>query len=271
MSLKENLKQIPPVLIAFRALKILYKKRNFDQIVIHRRDYTKLPASVVIPLFSRHLRNQLGPSDDLTIVLVHNYPKPPIMEQSLHYVGIHDFVVLTPPKAPQGWHHGQKIQVIHEYLQSGKCKTPYVLYCDSDDAILQKDPRLAIDLLKKENCDLLFSETAYPAGYECMPDVQEWADQNAAESGSQPLYINSGVYIGKTEFMKEVFADAVQYVTDDALPITEHRRLQAENRLQEVLTEYPKRCASCQEIFRYLHPKYYPRMKIDYKEQLALR
>jgi len=37
------------------------------------------------------------------------------------------------------------------------------------------------------------------------------------------------------------------------------------------LPNYPEQCDSDQHILRYLHPSFYPRMKIDYSLRLAVR
>jgi hypothetical protein len=65
------------------------------------------------------------------------------MEKSLRYVGIENFTVLRPPiNGP--WVHTVKISAVSSYLKSGACKTEYLLFCDSDDAVLRDDPKKAI-------------------------------------------------------------------------------------------------------------------------------
>ena len=71
------------------------------------------------------------------------------------------------PQVKGLWRHTIKLEMIYNYLKSGACKTDYVLYCDSDDAILRDDPGKAIRYLEEENCDLLISSTKFTGrGYE---------------------------------------------------------------------------------------------------------
>ena len=97
------------------------------------------------------------------------------------------------PKLNRPWYNAVKLETILNYLKSGSCKTEYIMFCDSDDAILRNDPKKAIQFLQEENCDLLFSRTKCKVGYECMPQVKAWADQIAQEQGAPGWYLNSGV------------------------------------------------------------------------------
>ena len=202
--------------------------------------------------------------------MVHDYENPPIMEQSLVYTGIKNYVALKP-KLNRPWYHSIKLVTILNYLNSGACKTEYILFADSDDAVLRDDPRKAIQYLEEENCDLLFSNTKFRGGYECMPEVKDWAGQVAKEKGALGLYLNSGVYIGRTAFFREVVEAAAAYVTDDDLSREEYGRRRRDGTLGERLPEFPKACGSDQAIFRFLHQRFYPRLKVDYLGRLALR
>ncbi len=61
------------------------------------------------------------------------------------------------------------------------------------------------------------------------------------------------------------------YVTETDLPGSEYKRLKDSGTVGEHLPEFPKGCGCDQTILRYLHPQFYPRMKIDYQGRLALR
>jgi hypothetical protein len=206
----------------------------------------------------------------MIIVLVHNRETEPIMERSLRYVGVDNFVVLRP-NGNRPWRNTVKLTMLKEYLDSGACKTKYLLLCDSDDAVLSDDPGKAIDYLEDQRCDLLFSSTKYTGGYVCMPHIKEWADQKARESGSAPTYINAGVFVGKTAFLRQVLEVANSYVTEHDLSRTDYRRLRREGSLNRRLPEFPRGIGCDQVILRYLHPRFYPQMKVDYAGQLALR
>ena len=207
---------------------------------------------------------------ELTILLIHNYPKEPILEKSLRYVGIKNYIVKTP-KFDGPWFNALKLIELKKFLYSSECKTKYLLFCDSDDVILRDDPMKTILFLKEEKCELLLSNTNWPGAYELMPEVKKWADQNALQHGRSPCYINSGVYIGKTDFLREVVTVAMEYITDNNLSREEYWDLCDFGTHSERLPDFPKGVGSDQVILRYLHPQFYPRMKIDYKDKLAVR
>lgn len=104
-----------------------------------------------------------------------------------------------------------------------------------------------------------------------MPRVKAWADQIARENGYKNLYINAGVWIGRTAFMRQVFKAALTYITKQDLSREEYKHLRSEGTLCKKLPRFPKGVGSDQVILRYLHPRFYPRMKIDYAGKLALR
>lgn len=87
-----------------------------------------------------------------------------IMELSLRYVGITDYHVLKL-KASEPWRQTKKISIVLNDLKSAGCKTDYILYCDSNDAVLRGNPAKAIRDLEEENCDLLFSRTKSKDNY----------------------------------------------------------------------------------------------------------
>jgi hypothetical protein len=249
----------------------LWKMSEWDELVIHRRNLTKLPHTIAVPLWCRKVKRKLSCPEELTIVLIHNYEKEPIMVKSLHYSGIHNFIVLKPKIDKKPWHNSVKIPTLVEYLKSGLCKTPYLLFCDSDDAVLRDDPGKAIQYLHEEDCDLLLANTDYRGGYKYMPQIKALADKIAQDNGYSDLYINTGVYIGRTKFIQQVFEKAMEYVTKNDLSREEYRSRRRDGTLCARLPEFPKGIGCDQVIIRFLHPQFYPKMKIDYAGKLALR
>jgi hypothetical protein len=164
-----------------------------------------------------------------------------------------------------------KLLELKKYLDSGACKTKYVLYVDSDDAVLRGDPAKAIRYLKEVNCDFLLADTGWESGYECMPDVKIWADQRAREHGRSHAYINAGVFIAESQFLSEVVDASMKYISDDDFPSEEYWRILDEGNLCEHLPEFPKGVGCDQEILRYMNPRFYPRMQVDYAARLSIR
>lgn len=246
------------------------KQRSGEFLACHKKRLTTLPASLILPLLCGHVKGRLKCPSHLTILLIHNYNYMPIAERSLRYVGINNFKVLKVAFNGQ-WRNTLKLLELKKFLDSGDCKTEYLIFFDSNDVVLRDDPKKAIEYLQGEDCDLLFSNTEFAGGYECMPGVREWTDQIAREKGYGKRYINSGVYIGKTSFLREVISAATAYVTDHDLTPEEYKNLRRKGVLSENLPSFPYGVGSDQVIFRYLHPKFYPKMKLDYEGKLALR
>jgi len=189
----KNFKKVKGLLWACR------KGRTGDQLVIHSQKLIEIPPDHIIHLLCRHVKGKLSCPPELTILLIHNHDYEPLMEKSLRYAGIENFIVLRPPISGP-WVHTVKINAIVNYLKSGACKTEYLLYCDSNDAILKDDPKKAIRYLEEENCELLFSKTRSKKVYDYLPQVKIWTDQVAKEYGSPVWYINAGVFVGQTFF-----------------------------------------------------------------------
>jgi hypothetical protein len=246
------------------------RTRRSEAIILHNGRFKAIPPKVLIPLFCRSRRGALSKPQNLTILLVHNRPTKTLMEQSLDYLGISDYSVLRASTVR--WRHSIKISMILDYLLSGKCQTEYVLFCDSDDALMRDDPQRATDLFQNADCDMLVSSTTY-ARYRLMPDVRDWtvsiAPEDLRKKRRPHIHLNTGVYIARTAFLKEYLKAAMQYVTEGDLGQELHGMTDAE--VLARLPEFPRGIGSDQTIMRYLFPRFHPRMKIDYESRLAFR
>jgi hypothetical protein len=262
-----------PRLAAREAIKLFraYSERDrWNHLVIHRPQYVTTPAALAVPVICGPVKGQLRSPPEMTLVLVHNYDRETVMEKCLRYVGIDDFVVLRPQNS-EAWRHSAKITTILDYIRSGACKTEFIFYCDSNDAFLRDDPAKAIAYLHQSDCDLLFSTVPYSHGYECMPATKAWANDNACKHGYSNLYINAGVFVGRTAHIQEVFQEATRYITPNDLSAEEYMRFIDDGTLCSRLPDYPKGVGTDQVILRFLHPEFYPLMKCDYAGRLALR
>jgi hypothetical protein len=244
------------------------QRRHTSAPVMHRKLLAniRVPDKMLLPLLCGKRPRRRPP--ELSILLVHNYKSPPIMERSLRYLGIDDFDVACPNITP--WRHSWKIKAIAEYLRT-RCATEYVLYVDANDAVLTGDPARFVPLLKEYDCDLLFSSTHYKGGYECMPEIKRWADQRCREAGFERSYLNTGVFLGRREFTREVFEAATVYVDAEDLTPEEFTKRRAKGQLCKTLPEFPKNVGADQVIISYLEPRFYPRLKVDYSGKLAIR
>lgn len=246
------------------------KGRKWDYMVIHRPSLARLPSSLTIPLLAGHVKGKLECPSEIQIVLIHNYDKMSLAEKSLRYVGINNYTVLKP-EINGPWRNAEKLVILKKFLESKTSGSKYILYLDSSDVILRDEPRKALTYLREQKCDLLFSKTAFSAGYECMREVEAWTSNVAEKYGHSSSHLNSGVYIGTVDFLLEVLDSALEFVTNNDLTPKESWDLLQHGRLCEHLPDFPKAVGSDQMIMRYLYRQFYPRMKIDYPGKLALR
>ena len=177
----------------------------------------------------------------------------------MEYLGL-DLVVLTDDRLP--WRNTFKFEMLHNYLNLGECTTKYFMCLDAIDVIFVGEPQRVIDIFESFECDALFMSTQSTDGYDCMPQIKRWADKI---NGGRVRYLNSGVYIGKTSFIKEVFDVAVKYAIPHGCTMNEYREY-----LNSQPKDYPKGSQD-QDIFRYIELEFYPRLRVDYDDQMAYR
>ena len=94
-----------------------------------------------------------------------------------------------------------------------------------------------------------------------MPSLKQWVETINIPG----RYLNSGVYIGKTSFVKEMVEDAMKYAIPHGVTMGGYREY-----LASEPKDYPKGSQD-QDIFRYIERKFYPRMKVDYENEMAFR
>ena len=94
-----------------------------------------------------------------------------------------------------------------------------------------------------------------------MPKVEQWVKTINVPG----RYLNSGVYIGKTSFVKEMIKEAMKYAIPHGVTMDDYREY-----LKNEPFDYPKGSQD-QDIFRYIEPKFYPKVKVDYQNKMAYR
>ena len=118
----------------------------------------KMPDNLTITT----CRNE-GSMEDRIIDHLKGYEDKSILESSLEYLGIDNLVVLRDGRLP--WRNTFKFEMIHNYLNSGKCSTEYFMCCDAIDVIFKDDPQKVIDIFESFDCDALFMSTNSLDGY----------------------------------------------------------------------------------------------------------
>lgn len=244
-------------------------------LVLHESKYTdwsselgrRFVSRFLIPILCGPNKGKLRKPENLAILLLHNRDYKTILERSLDYLGISGYSVVRP-HLPRGvWRYPVKVIAALDFAK--RCRDEYILYIDSDDAILTGDPQRAIELLQASGGEMLFSTTHYQA-YELMPELEDWFERLADEagwSGIKNKHLNSGVYVARRERLVEFLEAAAEYVTDDDLTLEELRvRRQERN-----MPEFPRGCGCDQSIFRFLGPRFAESMRLDYACELAVR
>ena len=244
---------------------IIIKKRSMreDTSIFHRY---KLMESKYNKL--KEDNKKFSTPDNLTIVTVHNYKEVPYFIKGLNLLKL-NYVEL---KIPEGeWVSAKKIPIILKFMKASNKKTKYILCCDARDVIIMDDPKNIIKIFENNfDCDLLFNSTMHFA-WACMPEKLEWFEGIGKKGGR---YLNAGVFFGDWDFTIEVLGEASKYVTPFSLTDSEYlilgRNKTHKEKLLEVLPNFPEG-SSDQDIFKYIHPKFYPRMDIDYANELVYR
>ena len=200
-------------------------------------------------------RNE-GTLSDRIIPHLAGYEDISILEKNMEYLGL-DLVVLRDARLP--WRNTFKFEMLNNYLKD--CPTEYFMCLDAIDIIWVDEPQKVMDIFKSFNCDALFMSTHSTDGYSCMPEVKQWVETINVPG----RYLNSGVYIGKTSFVKEMIEEAMNYAVPPGVIMGEYHEW-----LETKPKDYPKGSQD-QDIFRYIEKKFYPRMKVDYQNKMAFR
>ncbi len=163
-----------------------------------------------------------------------------VLEASLQRLGV-EVVVLGQDAQP--WRNRDKLALTAQALQ--RIDTPYVMGADSCDVAFLDAPRIAVERFAKHfDCSLLFNGT----GSRCWPELPELVRFQSslplAPMAKGRHWINSGLFIGKTEFCRKYFR---------ALAAAEPVRGYA---------------ASDQAVVMETFPQWYPQVQIDYFSQI---
>lgn len=246
-------------------------QKTARQIIVHKQKWIPGLSPYLAPYLFR-LESPVGPTKPhgLTIVLAHNRKKPTVLERSLLRAGITDYEVARFESGGK-WRNVNKITGLIGLLKAMESSTDHVLYIDSDDAVIRDNPLKVLNFLTDYQCEVLFSATRYELGYEHNPVAKKWAQDMALASGWPGWYLNSGVFIGELNTVIELLEAAAPYIVKNEDDVAEISRKQFLCPLNDGPVKLPDDSNSDQKLFRYLHPQFYPRVKIDYEYKLAYR
>lgn len=180
-----------------------------------------------------------GRPPELTLVTCNNgHPSMGLFEESLRRVGLQCRVLghgIDP------WVNSQhKPRLLLEAART--VDTELMLYADSRDAVLIDDPQRAVDLFRSLDCELLMG--ADMMSWPALPAFRKFEKAVPEAAGTDFRYLNGGTWIGRAAFVQEFFEAALQ-----TAPV-------------------PEASDSEQGILRQLFPRFYPRVRLDYRCQI---
>jgi predicted O-methyltransferase YrrM len=177
---------------------------------------------------------------DATVITWNSGTRPAkpcgLLERSLDRLGIPTLVL---GRGTTAWNNRLKFALTAEALE--RVETPLVIGADSCDVVFCDDPGLAVERFRRHfTCDLLFNAS----GSRCWPDLPEFVEFESAMPmaavAQQRHWLNSGLFIGRTEFLRGYF-----------------RRLAEE-------PPVPGYERSDQAVIKRTWPEFYPRVQLDY-------
>jgi hypothetical protein len=245
-------------------------RQRADSVVIHDPLLKRpIPRGLLLWALCGHARRRFSLPEELTIVVAHDYPEESLMERSVRYVTGRPCAVARIAPADR-WRFTRKVTALRDFL-AGAPRTEYVLFSDANDCVLRDDPRRAIDLLTAYACDLLFSSSHAVEQYAYMPEVKEWVDTTLPGPSRGGRYLNSGCFVGRWGFVQEVVEAACDFIYEPGDPVAP--RATAWKKRGEIrATEcHPWGVELDQDLYRYLQPRFHPRLRVDPDWKLALR
>jgi len=224
-----------------------------DQPIVHN-------DKLINPIWREIKKTRIGEvikkPEELSIVMCHDYSYLTPFEKSLQFFGIYDYVVLNEPHDFKWWHMN-KLQWIYNWIGRGYCNTDLILFSDSRDSILRGSLYKIVDFFNSlTECDLLFGSTSADNGL--FQSIEHLKEQTDAITGVPGRYLNSGFFIGKTNYIVNVFKRAIDLVNASGV-IERNAGYEQNERYDD------------QDILRQMFPVLYPRIDIDYYNQICYR
>ena len=152
------------------------------------------------------------------------------LEETLRYFKV---PYIVKGHGTQAWRNTMKAPLLVDYIN--QADTEYTMGIDCYDVCLIKDANELVDIFERDfDCDMVFNGEliSYPPN----DDLAKF-ERSRYGNDSPFCYLNSGVWIARTKFLKEV--------------------------AQDILSFRSRNRRSDQIVYRYLHQKYYPRIQLD--------
>jgi hypothetical protein len=209
----------------------------------------------------KSLKGQLQRPADLDIVLCTTRATKQYTENILEYLGIDDFVVLG--RHLEAWKHIYKLELIVDYIKNNP-QPELLLHLDAPDVLVIGDLQAAVDHFHSDfDCDLLFGAEKNSApgskttGGIMPSEVRFLSRIETFEEASYQApfqYLNAGCFIGRKEYILDVFSEAL--------------RTRKQMNLSSRLGYGDYMYNDDQLVLRELHRKHYPRIQLDHRNRI---
>lgn len=168
-----------------------------------------------------------------------------IMESTLNKMGI-PWLNIADYYTGGGLHGRRQLikkpRMLYDSLH--KINTKYIIGWDVGDTFFIDTPNKIVEIFEtKFNCEMLFNcePVCYPV--EANEIYENWDDYTSHVNNSIFKFLNSGLWIAKTEFYREIYADIVS-----AKKLTHKGSWPGD-----------------QGVFQQIYKKYFPRIQVDHQ------
>lgn len=231
---------------------------HFDALVLHCPSPVRSPSSRVHAdweaacqqfLADRRVAGEYSDLDELTFVTINTHGQTGLLERCFHHIGLRDLAVLG--RGVRDWRWSYKITLLHDWLMTSECTTPYLAYLDGDDVLLIGDPRDMLRRFQETGSDLLFCNTRFdwPLSEEC----RTFEAEAYGIYGRHHQHLNAGGWIGSTAYISRLVGDIAAAIDRD------EAWCRTRNGFDDQLA------------WRQLHRREYPRMRVDAECRVFIR
>ena len=184
------------------------------------------------------------PFPNVTFITYNNRNEECIAEKSFARFNFKNWIVLA--KNCKKWTWMCKVTPVIEYLNND-CRTEYVCAIDGDDCVVL-NPEGLLEKFKKYGCEMLFGNTPvdYPPNQEC-----KLFEESVYHGKKRHL---NAIYVGKTETVLKILIE-IERAGKEGL----------------IWTKGVERTFHDQMTLRHMHKKYYPRLMVDYRQEIFAR
>lgn len=165
---------------------------------------------------------QIGASERITVLTCNNgHGAMGLFETSCAHLGVP--VVVGGREFPDWVNAIHKPQAILNALDG--ITTPWVVHADSRDAILAGDPDRLVDDMARDfpGADMVFG--ACQLSWPNAEDLSAFELGLPGAAGSEYKHLNGGLWIARTEFARDLFAEVLHTDPHSAAPDSEQGKL----------------------------------------------